>query len=281
MKPKWLIEDVSLEDNFDDMIKAITSQGMEYKMISESWDKYRKQDFLDLYESKDCVIYHGSLQTGAIIRRKASWVPGIYADMEKYLCTSYYPAFGEDLLNEEYVMLPFGELNRRKEWLYDKIGIDRAIFIRPNKGSKIFTGKLIYKENWDKDIEYLGFYKVDDNELCVVCRPYNIVDEYRFIVVNENIISGSTYRINGNVGTKEIHHSEEPWIYAQEMIDVARYYPEKVFVFDTCKTKGGQHKVMEVGCFSCAGLYKNNMDEVIRQVSRVALNEWEEIYVGT
>jgi hypothetical protein len=33
---------------------------------------------------------------------------------------------------------------------------------------------------------------------------------------------------------------------------------------------------MEIGCFSCAGLYECDKDVIIEEVSRVAIKEWQE-----
>ena len=51
------------------------------------------------------------------------------------------------------------------------------------------------------------------------------------------------------------------------------YSPERVFVLDVCLTNQGYH-LLEIGCFSFAGLYGNDLSVVIDNVSAVVADEW-------
>ena len=55
-------------------------------------------------------------------------------------------------------MIPFGELPRLKDNLFDTFGIEDKIFVRPDSPIKLFTGQTIQRQTFDKDYDYLGFY---------------------------------------------------------------------------------------------------------------------------
>jgi len=58
--------------------------------------------------------------------------------------------------------------------------------------------------------------------------------------------------------------------------EVAQHYnPNTAWIIDICQTKAGEYKLMEVGCFSCCGLYKCNRDIIVAAVSKAAAQEWE------
>jgi hypothetical protein len=266
---KWLIEDAFAEDT-KPFIDAVEKFGFEYKRIKQK--HYEIIDINDLFPGESCVVFYGSLGLAKRIKREARWIPGVYYDVPKYNCVNYYAVLGKYLLNENYIMLPFGELTRQKEFLYDRLGMDRALFIRPNRGDKIFTGQLVLKENFDKDVEYFGFHTIDPFELVVVSEPRNIDAEWRFVVAEMKVIAGSQYRENERVAVDAR--------YPKEALDLANeisscYHPESTFVVDICRTKSGNYRLMEVGCFSCAGLYACNREAVVQSVSDIAVKEWE------
>lgn len=277
----WLLESDLFDEGLSDFIQEIRNQGHNVKVLSDKayWDT----DFVDLFDEKSCVVYYGSLEMGYQVRRKSKWIPGLYSSIENYDCTKYYPLFGDYLLNSEYMMVPFGDLQRKKEWLFDHLGIDDAIFIRPNKGNKVFTGKLVYKERFEKDLDLLGFYNVQPNELCVVCRPYNIGREFRFVIVDNKWVAGSQYKFT-NVHEKQIPINTDYLSHrnaialVEEVLSNVEYSPDRAWTLDICQTSKETCKVLEVGCFSCAGLYACEYESIIREVSRVALEDWEDFY---
>jgi hypothetical protein len=274
MSPKWLIEKDTLECT-EKLIESLVKFNIEYQEIHSS--VRFKDDFLSIFKPYDCVIFYGSLELAKRIRKKAKWVPGVFYNVEQYNCTYYYAKLGKYLLNENYIMMPYGELSRRKEFLYEMFGEDRAVFIRPNRGDKIFTGKVVYKENFEKDIRLFNFYQMADEELVIVARPINITCEWRFVVVNQEVITGSVYKENDRVGSKAGYD-----IKAFELASkiAKEYNPDPAYVIDICLTKTGDYRLMEVGCFSCAGMYLCDTDIIVEKVSDVVLKEWRNYNEG-
>lgn len=272
---KWLIEDIFREDT-DKMVNALKQLDIEYK-ITDNYSVLRASDYLNKFGDKDCVVVFGSIQFCGIIDRHAKWIPGAYADYPKYNCSYYYPQLYKYLLNQESQFVPFGLLEQQKELLYERYGSDNCIFIRPDKGTKLFTGQVFAKEIFDKEMNYIkDFHQVNPSELCVVAKPYKIKDEYRFIVVGDTVVTGSYYRVNGVVGNKNADGTMAHK-FAQHVVNKTSYRPNRVWCLDICKC-GDRYYVVEVGGFSCAGLYECDRVKLIPEVNRVAMEEWQEYH---
>jgi len=280
MKTSWLLEKDVFDENLASLKEAITSQGMEFKEWDvTSWGVWPTQEgddaILNLFQpEEDCVIFYGSLQTARRLQQKAKWIPGVYATLPNYECTHYYAYLGKYLLNSDYVMLPFGELNRRKDWLLKTLGNNGCLFIRPSSGFKIFTGKVVYKETWDKDIELLGWYDVEPEKTVVVAEPRNILKEWRIVIVDKKVVTGSLYRSCGTVD-QQSGLPQDVLDYANEIASQG-FQPDRAWTADICQVSDGL-QLLEIGSFSCAGLYKCDMQKVVQAVSETSLAEWKEI----
>ena len=274
MKPKWIIEDDAFPEDIKPLTEALEKQNIEHKVIPhlspfklDEWEEH-----LGNYPGEECVIFYGSLNTAKQLRKITKWIPGVYYNIPKYECVNYYAHLGEYLLNRNYILLPFGELKNQKEFLYHCLAMDRAIFIRPNRGDKIFTGKLVYKEKFEEEIERFGYGNIGSEELVAASEPKNLKFEWRFVVVEGKVITGSQYAENDRFGT-EVGCPLEAFEFAEEI--AAHYNPDVAWVIDVCQTKGGTYRLMEVGCFSCAGLYKCDLDLIVKAVSVAAVREWQ------
>jgi len=273
VKPKWFLETDAFHENLGLLVEEIRRQGMEAKIASYLGDN---ASHLDLFDKDDCVIYYGSLNFAAQVKREAPWVPGVYYNKPAYECQRYYPALAKyDLLNANYMMLPYGDLIRLREFIIDKVGEQGCVFIRPSTGSKLFTGKVVCNEDWEKDVNYLGFYGAEPHELCVVAPPCNVEAEWRFVAVEGKIVAGSQYRAANKTDVKAGYCPEAHRLASR--VAASGYDPDPVWCIDICRTRMGNYYLLEIGCFSCAGLYECDKEVVVREVSRVALKEWEDL----
>lgn len=273
MKPKWLLEADVFEENLDDIRAAITSQGMEYKMIN--YVPFDGLDFTDFYDPTDCVVAYGSLGLIRQLLRKTKWIPGAWCNLDVFKCQYYYPRLAQYLLNSNYVMLPYGELNRQKDLLFDAVGSNDSLFIRPSNGYKTFTGKVVNRETYSKDVDFFGFYDVEPEELVVVAEPKNIREEWRLVVVNKRVVASSLYKDWGVNRTRE-GCPDEVLVFADEVIST--WQPETCWVLDICSTKHSGLRVVEINSFSSSGLYACNKNDVVAAVSNAAVLEFKDFY---
>lgn len=271
MKPAWLFE----SDTFDHNVKHIIEEAQRQGMRTEVVRCHEDCDYLGLYDMDDCVIVHGTLWFAKLVARESGWVPGVFGVTDKFSCHSYYPHFERYLLNEWHAWLPYGMLKKEKKLCYGMFGLDDAIFIRPDTGDKPFSGQLIYKENFDKDIENLGHATIRDDEIVLVSEPRNISAEWRFFVADHEVIAGSYYRLDGkkhiarNTDARALNLATE--IASQD------FQPERIWCLDICRTASGNYHLLEIGCLSCAGWYACEIEPIVREASRIALEKWNDV----
>ncbi len=270
MKPKWLIEDFEEDNNYQRLADEVKRQGMECELIS--YLPLQSGNF-NKFAMDDCVIVQSSLQLAAQLMKEKSWVPNAWLTIANYECSKYYAYLGKHLFNDDYTMLPRAELLRTKDKVFDHFGKEGCIFIRPSSGFKTFTGKVFTKENFNYDWGWVEEF-TDPESLIVVSTPKNIKAEWRFVVADGQVISGSQYKLNGSSkyrpewpkGAKDL---------AQVVAD--NYNPDPMWTIDICQGADDKYYVLEIGCFSCAGLYSCELEDVVKQASLIALKEWKDL----
>ena len=165
MRVTWLVEQHIFDDVEEALREEVEGQGHQFMI---AYDNLTNEDYNELFTPDDCVVFYGSLQLARRIQTETRFEPHIYCTFKNYECTSYYPHFAPYMLNQQYVMLPIGDLRRQKEWLAATVGKYGSFFCRPNSGAKTFTGQVVHLETFEKDYEMMRFYDVSEEELVVV-----------------------------------------------------------------------------------------------------------------
>jgi len=293
MKAKWLVELDLFTDTEDSLIQTIKDSGRIVKTLNRVTKDELSNVCRSYFDDDECVVFYGSLNFGKKIM-KMPWVPGIYLDDDICKCTSYYPYFGDELLHKDYTMLPFGDFRRLAPSLFERYG--ETLYIRPNTGFKSFSGTILNKDNFDYSLSIIDFYKIESNELIIVDKAIDIKKEWRFVIVDEKVISGSLYR-DWTIGPEELTENaitsdlvllnskmvhelctdEKASEYAQKM--AKRYNYSRAWTLDIALTKNDEYKTIEINSFSCSALYKNDLNKVVEAVSIAAEDEWKEYQI--
>ncbi len=276
----WVIEDTRFDEchSPQDIAAEVERQGMAAHVVKYNpmggWDD---QDFPS-YPMQQPVLFVGTLNMARLVRRHAHHAPAVYCDPKKYECTTYYPSFGEWLLNGDYAMIPFGDAVRSLPWLAERFGRDGCLFVRPNSGMKtLSTGKVIQIAQFYDELNKLARYQKPEkieSELIVVSSPKLIADEYRFIVANREVIAYSRYKpaVDECVPLEAISSAKMIALRAPKV-------PESLWVLDLARTPGEDmlgdpclmYSVIEINSFSCSGWYACNLHDIVRRASEVAL----------
>ena len=186
-----------------------------------------------------------------------------------YECENYYPIFGNNLLNINHTFTTYKEFQNNREQYFEKYGTENALFIKPNSGEKTFTGMIILLDLFDKDIEFINRYsEVPDDTKIIVSEPYTIHKEYRFIVNQDKIITGSQYKDKSWHMEREIVRGEKSFTFAQSIVSTIKidYFTDPMWCLDIAELPDGQLKVLEIGCFSCCGFYSCNTMIIARNL---------------
>lgn len=272
MKPKWILEKDMFGEELHFLRHALDDTQTPYKEVEylafEGFD-YKKAR----YEDDDCVVAYCSLNLAKVLDKTAPWTPTIFCNLPAFECVNYYPHYGEYLLNRDYIMLPFGELKRQKEFLLKNLGQEGCVFIRPSNGFKSFTGMLFIDERWDKDIEYAGFYDIDAAQVVAVSSPKLIDAEWRLVILNGKVVTGSMYKKGGNK-CEEAGFPVSVGLYAE--VIASQWQPERIFVMDICESNG-EFSLVEINSASCSGLYKCDKRKFVDAMNTAAIQEYEEM----
>lgn len=254
---KWLIEPEVFQDESDLFIDALKSLGVEYDLC-ESDTQY--EHFISKYLQDKDVLFHGSLQFGKLLKSRNSLVK-VFCDLPQYECTYYYPRFGDYLLNSEYVIIAYGDLDRRKDWLINHVGQGSSVFLRPSSGYKSFTGMTVSAKNWN----ILSFLRnrLDPEDLIVVAPSIEISKEWRVIILEGKIVGASQYKSNFEL-VRVPGAPKSVLDYAENVLDSIYYDPDGGWTLDICETGSGQLKVVEANSFSCAGFYAADPYPIIK-----------------
>jgi hypothetical protein len=258
---KWLLEPEVFDGEEAPIVEALRNLGHDFETIKfgKGYDEY-----LTAFTPHDCVVFHGSIQGVNFYQVESDWEVGPYWD--KFECAYYYHLLGPYLLNSQYVMIPFGDLGRLREWLFWSVfpTAGGCLFIRPSSGRKAFTGKIFTEETWDEDLKLAAFYKSNPDDMVVIAPEIDIDKEWRLLVVDGKVVTASQY--------KSLERPEPPaevLAFGQKVIDESGYNPGFAWVLDICLAEEEFH-VVEAGPFSCCALYNCDPAVVVQTVSEAA-----------
>jgi len=290
---KWLIEEGTFSEDIAPIVDAIRSQGMIAETVR--YKPFESGEY-DQFGPDDCVIVLGSINLIRQIQRQKPWIPGSFANFPNFDCLTYYAYFGEYLWNENYHIMPLGEVKRKFDRLQRKHG---NLFIRPCNGTKSFSGQILDYSNLLKNEDQYG-----KPELPVVLAPQmNIKSEFRIFCAKDKVLAGSMYYDHqGQYNTAPIKFSTEDiakldyasiyhsndfspdekhsiWAvtYAKELLNAVSWRPDKIFAMDIGLCSEGMPKLIEINSFSCSGWYKTPPKLLVAEAARIAREEWEEI----
>jgi hypothetical protein len=269
----WLIDSELFPTYRDELVAAIGRAGHTAVPFRSPAPPYRWADAENSYRRlappEACVVCHGDIEFVTRVGRERLWTPGVFATLEHFHCSHYYTHFGPWLLNGTYVMLPFGELRRRKEFLFDVLGRDGRVFVRPDSPLKLFTGQTAGFDTFEADVEFMGFYEFPPESLVVVSPPQTVVAEWRFVVAGGGVVAGSLYNRDGKL---DIQPAVDPAARSlADEIAAAGFEPDPVWMLDVGRTAAGDYRLLEIGGFSFSDLYATDKDAVVAAVSEAAL----------
>jgi len=272
MNVGWIIDADMFENYRDDLVAAIRAQGHDVRLIHAPSPPFRWEDigcsYRDAFPQDACVISHGDIDLVTRIHRERRWIPGAFCTVENFFFSGYVCHFGRHLLNRDYIMLPFGELDRCRDFLFDTLGRDGRLFVRPDSPLKLFTGQIAARETFAADLEFMAFYEFPAASLVVVSSPKPIVAEWRFVVAQGKVVAGCQYKSGDAIDYRPAYDADA--FDLAQSIAASGYQPDPAWVMDICRTADNSLYLLEIGGFSFADLYACNKADVVAAVSAAA-----------
>ncbi|MBY3432613.1 ATP-grasp domain-containing protein [Rhizobium laguerreae] len=271
MKPLWLLDTYLLERSTPEdgttFAAALIKAGCE---VSEhSFDPRGRILTGDLPSVSDRpVMTYGSY---AFVRHVLSAVaptvprPGSYMRIENLSFHRFAAHLGDLLLNDDFHILPFGELRRRP-------APSASVFVRPDRVTKSFTGFEVRPDRFEYEMSCLDLLSgVGPEELVVVASAKPIELECRYVIADGKVVAKSTYGWAG--GFKPSTATDRRCDDVAREVAMRDWQPDTVYTCDVALS-GDRGRVVELNSFSCSGLYACDTVAVADAVSACLLDEF-------
>jgi hypothetical protein len=220
-----------------------------------------------------CAVLYGSIGFVEQRMKLSGFIPGAYYSSSRFRCSHYLPKLPLELIgNRECVYLPFGDFGRRHEQIYRLFGVSR-LFIRPDSGGKTFTGLVMDIDKAAFEISSLRqLTSVTDETLVMIAPAAILSSEYRFFIVDGEVVTGSRYHVNGLPAVNRETDTE-----CQKVAEAIAGLPWQLDLAYACDVGffDGEPKVVELNAFSTSGLYACDALKLFGAVSDVAIREYQ------
>ena len=269
-KVKWAIStEIFEKPGFPKITDALERSGLEYFNSKFDHETCEYED-VPFDPSKDCVVVYGPIKFARTKDR--GFLPGSYSFNDNVNTRQYMSNLPKELFfNSDAIYLPFGQIVSSKALLSKLFG-DR-IFIRPDSGYKSFTGFDVSIDDIEDEISARKQTEhVLPDEFCIIAKGKPILAEYRMVICENQVITGSQYRWDGKMGVRiDVHHG--CWDFAQTIAQHKKWQPDTCYTLDIFLGESGP-LIGEINSFSCSGLYNCDMDKIVQAVSKTAIKEW-------
>lgn len=284
MKIKWLVQDVGkyqmLKDNFE-TLKNINSKFQGFGLITGIDEMTNLENIL--LDINEFYIIRGGTKVVSLLEKfndinllnknlnefqksNASIFykklrSGIFYDLEKF-DQFFYSKLNLPLLNKDAFFLPISEHKLTK--------FKQNYFIKPSKDLKTFLPGIIENGQTIKSfIENSQHLKYYEDEIALIAPLKNIKKEYRFFVINKEVITGSLYKNNDKVEYNSFIHNAV-FKLANEYAQL--YQPHDIFTMDLAETEN-DFKIVEYNCWNGSGLYHSNKELLFSSVENYMKNK--------
>jgi hypothetical protein len=256
----WIIQEDLWHEaaQFAALLTALDRQGVAHAVVKvvPSSDELLPEPQIPVGEH----VYVCGAITMQRIARTRGWVPGAFMN-ESFDFEVWREHYGSDLLNADALVGKIESLVLPTSAAWD------AVFVRPVQDSKEFDGQPMERstfEAWRQGRSGAGPAltggALHPRGQIVVASAKSILSEYRFFVVDRQIVTGSIYRLGGRA-TFQAHVIDEGIMaFAQQI--VIRWQPATAFVLDVALTPDGP-KVVEINCINSAGFYRCDVAKLV------------------
>jgi hypothetical protein len=278
----WIIEQYVYDEYDQKLIAAIKEVGCRF--ITYDYvptESNIETDLITKLKPTDIVIFHGGLQLGRKML-KYNVYPTIFLTLENYECFRYYGFYGNHLLNSDYMMMGLNDIERNKKIIFNRFNTSK-IFIRPSNGYKSFAGQCISFNNFKMDLDLLrlSYGGLDLQQLILISSLKELEEEYRFVVVDGKIVSGTMYMDKDNRPLHRAYYDklctdEEAKKYAESLLGL--YVPDQAFTMDIVRLSNGEYKLIEINSFNCASMYGGDYKKIVEAVNGLSYNEYLDVF---
>lgn len=250
----WVIQENLLhEDCFDELILALENNKVSFsivKLLSFS-------DILPDIQTNKPIIIYGITSFVRKVYSQKKWYPGVFYNDLKLRPTYWLGLLGDKALNAS------GWKIALKDFVACDNPDEKLFFIRSNDDFKEISGRV---QSIREFKEWLQSKTISIHHDLFVSRPVNIYKEWRLVVIDNRIITGSQYRENGRLSIDSFVPDRVSIEFALRIVrkELKDFLP--AYTLDICESEQGL-KVLELGCFNSAGFYHCDMDKIVTAIN--------------
>lgn len=170
-----------------------------------------------------------------------------------------------DFIPKEYILnVPY-----QIDYLKNLNSLDNKVMLRPIRDNKVITGGLFTSEELTVLKQtYTTFNNAEEftKEKLMLSKLQDVVNEYRFFIIDGKISTYSTYMYN------YVYNTEQR--VPKHVIDFAEYlnvrYPIVTnTVLDICELGTGELKLIEFNNLACSGLYNCDEHKIVADLNKL------------
>lgn len=260
----WILESEVFPSSHARLRRAINDAGHRIVESRDDWWLDEPPHF----ERQTPVVFHGSLGNAALIEMKANWSPGSFCPVNDFCCTTWYPRASKWLLHRDWQCVPANDLVASAADVASSIGCSDRVFVRPDSPLKPFSGRVLDVDSISLKALDHGFYYEDETLPVIVAPVANVGREWRFVVVDGQVIAGSSYDAETRSATKAGEDSNA--LDLAEEIASSIEPPSPVYVLDICEVDE-KCRLLELNPFGGADLYDCDPQAIVKAVSDHAI----------
>jgi hypothetical protein len=253
----WIIEDSGFA-NGDILLPALKKLGKQYCLWSD--DFWKTEEYKSFPKNS---IFHGSLGNASRIKKELDFSPGSLCDEKSFSYSYIYKNFGDYVLTKNVLFTTIDELLRNKKMVDIVTGSGDRFFTRPNSPLKEFSGRILDKNNITPAHFDYGFYHSNMDLEIVIAEVRKIEKEYRYVCINDKIVTGCEYLADGRKGLVAIRENNG-WEFAQEIADL-KSQNDFAYIIDVCESHG-KLCLVEMNPFSGADLYCCDAEKIVEEI---------------
>jgi hypothetical protein len=268
MLPQWWIPEPSRHHD------SANSQKMVYLLEEAGTTVYcnkyvpfgaMEYDFID--KNLPIVLYgHIGVIKDVQRRNIQGLTPFAWCDFDELRCTNYLAFWGKYSVHQRYAFYPLAEIFRNQDFIFDTFGQSDTIFIRPDDNMKTFTGTLVSKERLYSWCGHCINYEAGPNCPCLVSKPVTISSEWRFVIHEGKVVTGSQYKSRNYIDIQSTFPDKAAATAEEIANSCGSWEPEPIYVIDIGYSEG-EYKLIEIGSVNVAGLYACDLKKVINTIN--------------
>lgn len=256
MKSKctWIIQ-TNLSQNGGELLKeACDNLGQPFLGIKVI-PFYPRMQRLDI---ENPFVFMGSTTLNRNAYKSRKYRSGVFFNPDTFTPREYAAHYGHHYLNSGLVVTTLSALD------VSDYPEDEILFIRSNDDSKnVSGGTCTFKELMDLKTNvtthYLGGDIFGPNDEIVISGGKYIGNEWRLIIKDKKVLTGSQYRPSIEAGLPP--EVEE---FGNRMANI--WGPHNIYVMDICICDG-ELKVVECNCFNGSGMYRADIHLIVKEIS--------------